>query len=669
MSLQVQLGRSPKLAILIGCVCVAIPAPACAVDPGTPSRAESASTIWPGFYIGGHVGYASGSSSYVAQLAGGLYGQNDQLNSPYGGFQAGYNTTAVWGLMLGLEADLSFPDKKTSSLSPISLSSSVIGDEVELFGSLRGRLGYSFGRWLLYGTGGFAYDRDSATRTDSSGNVDSANFWRTGWVVGAGMEARLMPQWSAKLEYSYFDFGYGRSFFPASGTHYNSTLAFQTVQVGLNYQFADGWAAMPENSSLSAPENWSIHAQSTIVEMGSTPFHSTYSGQNSLFSGGQALQTVSASGFLGYKFAPGIEIYFDPEWFQGFGLSNTHGIAGFPNGEAQKGGFEYPDYNTSRLFLRQTFGLGGDQEELPDGPNQVGEKVDVSRVTVTIGKLSVPDLFDNNAYAHDPRGGFMNYALFDAGAFDFAGDQLGYTWGGAVELNQKNWALRAGYFLEPTVANGNDFDTKIFAHGQYLLEIEDRYVLFGMPGKLRLTGWESLCFCGSFAATLADPVLVDPTLDSNAPDIAATRQTRSEFGFIANVEQTVSDELGLFARLSWRNGQTEIMQFTDIDESLSAGGVLKGTSWGRSNDTVGLAGVINGLSSSYRAYLAEGGLGLIIGDGQLSYRPEQIIEAYYSIGLTNWAAMTLDYQFVANPGYNSDRGPVSIGAVRLHLQM
>ena len=154
----------------------------------------------------------------------------------------------------------------------------------------------------------------------------------------------------------------------------------------------------------------------------------------------------------------------------------------------------------------------------------------------------------------------------------------------------------------------------------------------------------------------------------DAPDIAGTRKTRSEFGFIGNFEQTISDDLGLFARLSWQSGQTEIMAWTDIDESASFGGVLKGTSWGRPNDRVGLAGIVNGLSSNYRAFLAAGGLGINIGDGALSYRPEEIIETYYLVGLTDWAALTFDYQFVANPGDNYVRGPVSIGAVRLHVQ-
>jgi high affinity Mn2+ porin len=672
-----------KFTILTLSACITLSAPVFAADvapaiaPGPP---VFASNPWEGFYVGGHVGYAFGTSSYLSNPPGapasgsvGLYGTdvNGEFGPLFGGLQAGYNHVSPSGLMFGLQADFSFPDEMKSNL-PVTFPAagpSVINDNIEIFGSLRGRIGYASGDWLIYGAGGFAYDRDLATNTDAAGDVDSVYFWRPGWTVGGGVEVRLTPEWSAKLEYSFLDFARAGVYFPDAGERYNSNLTLQTASLGLNYRFADDPGASAPNAGILPNLNdWSIHAQSTIIGQGNPPFPSAYAGKNSLFSGYQTVDTVSMDGYLGYKAFEGTEFYFNPEPFQGFGLSQTHGLAGFPNIEAQKAGFDYPHYYTARLFLRQIFGLGGEQEDIPDGPDQVGEKADISRVTFTFGKISIPDIFDNNTYAHDGRSSFMNWALNDAGAFDYAADQKGYTWGTAVELNQKDWALRAGYFLLDDIPNGNNFDTRLFQRGQYLLEFEDRYMLFGTPGKFRLTGWDSQCYCGSFAATLANPYLSDPALDPNAPDVAGTRKTRSEFGFIANFEQTVTDNLGLFARLSWQSGQTEIMAWTDIDESASFGGVYKGTSWGRPNDRVGLAGIVNGLSGNYQAFLAAGGLGINIGDGALSYRPEEIIEAYYSVGLTDWATMTFDYQFVANPGDNFVRGPVSIGAVRLHVQ-
>jgi high affinity Mn2+ porin len=637
-----------------------------------------ASNPWEGFYLGGHVGYAFGTASYSTNPPGtpstggvGLYGQDGQFGPLFGGFQAGYNHVFSSGLMLGAEAVFSFPDKMNSDL-PLSFSAvgpSVVNDKIEIFGSLRGRIGYAFGDWLIYGTGGFAYDRDQAMSMDGAGNVDSVYFWRPGFTVGGGVEVRLTQNWSAKLEYAFADFVHAGVNFPNAGERYASSLALHTVQLGLNYRFADDpMGSGPKAGILPNLDDWSIHAQSTVIGMAALPFHSPYVGPNSLNPGFQARDSFSVTGYLGYRAFEGTEFYFNPEPFQGFGLSVTKGLAGFPNNEAQKAGFDYSHYNTARLFLRHVFGFGGEQEDLPDGPNQVAQKADISRLTVTLGKFAIPDIFDNNIYAHDGRSSFMNWALVDAGAFDYAADQKGYTWGAAIELNQKDWALRAGYFLAPDVPNANSFDTRIFQRGEYLLEFEDRYTILGSSGKFRLTGWESQCYCGSFAATLSNPYLSNPLLNMNAPDIAGTRKTRSEFGFVANFEQAITADFGLFARLSWRSGQTEIMAWTDIDESASLGGVLKGTSWGRPNDVIGVAGVINGLSGNYRNFLNQGGLGINIGDGKLSYRPEEIMEAYYTVGFTDWASMSLDYQFIANPGDNSARGPVSIGAVRLHVQ-
>ncbi|HXW71189.1 MAG TPA: carbohydrate porin [Methylocella sp.] len=668
---------------LAGTAALICPCLAADVAPSLPAFATNS---WNGFYLGGHVGYAFGTSSYLTSPPGfpaaagsvGLYGQDVQgeFGPLYGGLQAGYNRVMPSGLMLGFEADFSFPDEMQSNL-PVAFPAagpSVVNDKIQIFGSLRGRIGYAVGDFLLFGTGGFAYDRDLVTSTDAAGDVDRVYFWRPGWTIGGGAELRLTPDWSAKLEYAFADFARASGYFPISGERYNSNLTLQTVKLGLNYRFADNLAVPASAAStlsvgiLPDLSDWSVHAQSTVVGMGNAPFPAAYTGPQSLFPGYQVVETFSLDGYLGYKAFESTEFYFNPEPFQGFGLSQTHGLAGFPNIEAQKAGFDYPHYYTARLFLRHVFGLGGDTEEIPDGPLQVAEKVDVSRITLTFGKISIPDIFDNNTYSHDGRTGFMNWALVDAGAFDYVADQKGYTWGTAVELNQKDWALRAGYFLADDVPNGNNFDMRLFQRGQYLLEFEDRYTLFGTSGKFRLTGWDTQCYCGSFAATLSNSFLGNPLLDPNAPDIAATRKTRSEFGFIANLEQTVSDDLGLFARLSWQSGQTEIMAWTDIDESASFGAVLKGTSWGRPNDKVGLAGIISGISANYEAFLAAGGLGINVGDGALSYRTEDIIETYYSVGLTDWATLAFDYQFIANPGYNYVRGPVSISAVRLHVQ-
>ena len=212
----------------------------------------------------------------------------------------------------------------------------------------------------------------------------------------------------------------------------------------------------------------------------------------------------------------------------------------------------------------------------------------------------------------------------------------------------------------PKESNSNYFDQKVFNRGEYLLETETRYSLFSHPGKLRLIGWVNSAFSGSYAETLANP-------DLNL-DITQTRRSRIKYGAVANVEQSLSDEFGLFSRLSWNDGKTEIMAFTDIDASASFGGVLKGNGWGRPDDRIGVAGAINGLSADHRAFIAAGGMGILIGDGQLNYRPEKIMESYYSVALQKKTTLTFDYQLITNPAYNADRGSVSIFSARLHSE-
>ena len=339
-------------------------------------------------------------------------------------------------------------------------------------------------------------------------------------------------------------------------------------------------------------------------------------------------------------------------------MNDTVGVAGFPNGEAQKSNFPYPHYNTSRLFLRQTFGFGGEQEELASGPLQLGGKVDVSRLTVQAGKFAVIDIFDGNAYAKDTRKDFMNWSIWAPGAFDYSADKVGLTYGATAEFNQKQWALRGGYFLMQAVSNSSSFDTNVPERGTYVAELETRYSLFSQPGKLRTIAWLNSAYSGSYRETLDNPAL--------NLDIALTRTGRIKYGYIINLEQAVTDDIGLFGRWSWNNGTTEIMAFTDIDASLSMGTSIKGTKWGRPDDVIGIGGAINALSQDHRDFIAAGGLGILIGDGQLNYRKERILETYYAYALNKQLTLTADYQFITNPAYNADRGPVHVFSGRFH---
>jgi high affinity Mn2+ porin len=623
---------------------------------------------WSGFYVGGHVGYSRG------------YGRNtlfdpdptaasSSFGSLFGGLQFGYNYLLPSRLLLGIEGDISFPSYLDDGIvASRSTPASAVTEKLDFVSTVRGRVGYAFDRWLFYATGGYAWSQARfLENSNSTGNEDKVLRMRTGWALGAGAEVAIAPGWTARLEYLYDHLGKASGTF-LSGTGFeSSTVDLNSLRLGLNRKLdwtgADIASGNKGDSWAIDPNSWNVHGQLTLIEQGYPAFRSPYQGANSLTGASQIQNTTSATAFVGYRPWDGTEIYVDPELMQGFGLNNTLGVAGFPNGEAQKSNFPMPRIDIARVFVRQTFGLGGEQETIEDGPNQLAGKQDISRISVTAGRFAVLDVFDGNTYSHDPRVDFLNWNMYCCGSYDVTMDKIGYTWGAAAELNQKSWAFRAGYFLVPVVSNANSYDTHILERGEYIGELELRYSLFSQPGRLRLMGWGNIANMGSYADALAMPIITP-----NYPDITQTRRVRTNYGFVVNLEQAITSDLGVFSRASWSPGLVEIIGWTDCDESLSFGTVVKGNAWGRPDDKIGVAGVVEGLSPISRAYFAAGGLGILIGDGQLNYRPEQILEVYYAYSVNKWATLTFDFQFVDNPGYNADRGPVSIFSARLHTQ-
>jgi high affinity Mn2+ porin len=379
--------------------------------------------------------------------------------------------------------------------------------------------------------------------------------------------------------------------------------------------------------------------------------------------GGEVRETWTTTAFIGVRLWQGGEFYFNPELAQGFGLNGTLGLAGFPNGEAQKAGAAFPKIRPQRYYFKQTFGLGGEQEDVDDGPNQLAGKRDIDRITVIVGRFAIGDFFDNNTYAHDPRADFMNWALWSSAAYDFPADLPGYTRGAIVELNKKDWAVRAAFVQVPSEPNS---DVLKFNTGGAVVEFEKRYAIAGEPGKLRLGVFGTQGVMGNYRQALAIESQ-DSAQDINTV-MASIRHVNPKYGFYANLEQQIAPGIGVFGRVSWNDGQNETLSFTDIDRSLSGGVSIKGNPWGRPNDTVGIGGAINGLSAAHRDFLAAGGNGLLIGDGALNYSTERIFESYYALAIGNGLTFTADYQLIVNPAYNADRGPVSVFSGRLHAE-
>jgi high affinity Mn2+ porin len=409
-------------------------------------------------------------------------------------------------------------------------------------------------------------------------------------------------------------------------------------------------------------QNFAVHGQFTYVEQDTTGFRAPYAGPNSL-SPHKGAETTDATLYLGAN-VRGVELWANAELDQGFGLDNTLGAAGFPSGEAYKVGKNAPYLRLPRLFVRKTINGGGELETVAPAANQLGGSRTPDRWVITAGKFGVGDVFDVNQYAHDPRTDFLNWAAIDAGTFDYAADAWGYTVGLSVEWYQGSWTLRAGGFDLSDVPNSPHLEPA-FHEFQLILETEKRYLLKDRPGKLLLTLFDSRGRMGSLDAAVD---LADRT--GSPVDIAAVREFRSRFGAHFNLEQQLTPTLGLFARLGKAGGNVEAYEFTDIDQTLSTGLSLKGNTWGRSQDTVGIAGIVNQISAARERYLNAGGLGILVGDGKLPHPgPENILETYYQLALLSFAQLTVDYQLINHPAYNRERGPVSVFAVRIHAQL
>jgi high affinity Mn2+ porin len=413
--------------------------------------------------------------------------------------------------------------------------------------------------------------------------------------------------------------------------------------------------------SLDTSRRWSLHAQATYIVQGHGPFHSPYSGANSLSARSDAQATITSTLFAGMRVWPGGEIYVNPELDGGAGLSEGFGVAGSPNGEGTRVGTRRIRPYLSRLFFRQVIGLGSETELRESAANQMAGPIAKKRLTFTFGKYSAVDVFDQNTYSHDPRTQFLNWALIDNAAWDYPANSRGYSWGSSLELTLEKWAARAGGFLVPLEANGPDLDKNIaHAHG-LVAEIERSVEWRHHPGKWRILGFYNEGFMGDYRTTLVTPAFQE--------DVTRSRQVGNrKYGYGLNGEQELCEDLGSFLRAGWDDGHTETWAFTEVDRTLSMGLRLNGNRWNRQEDTFGLAGIVNALSREHREYLAAGGLGFIIGDGRLNYGTENIIETYYRWQAFESLALTFDIQGIQNPAYNRDRGPVVVFGGRLHWE-
>jgi high affinity Mn2+ porin len=431
----------------------------------------------------------------------------------------------------------------------------------------------------------------------------------------------------------------------------------------------------PSPTPTTDPQRVSVHAQLTQVQQYHGGFPAAYSGTNSLSNLPDTAKTISADLYLGVRLGSGTEFYLNPEIDQGFGLGNpgvpgsmyagTVGAGGFLSGEAYKVGSNSSYGRVQRAFLRQTIMLGGDRSAIDAGINQLAGSTTANYLRLTAGKFSVTDIFDNNVYAHDPTNDFLNWSIIDMGAFDYAADAWGFTYGASAELVAGANAIRVGLFQLSKQPNQIAIEPQPFLQYSPMLEFEHDTSLFGgRRGALKALVYADDGYMGAYADA------VDAAQGSGLPPNTALvrNQRHVKIGGGVNVAQEIAPYIGVFARASLVNGTYEAYDFTEIDRSLSGGLSINGGLFHRPYDTFGLAGAINGLSTPAQEYFAAGGIGILIGDGALSYTPERILETYYKVGLGPSAALTFDYQRLAYPAYNLARGPVSVFGIRYHIQ-
>lgn len=409
-------------------------------------------------------------------------------------------------------------------------------------------------------------------------------------------------------------------------------------------------------------ERFSFHFQQTIITQYKPAFSAKYTGSNSLQTNAETQSSLTSTWFGGARLWKGAEAYFNPEISGGSGLSKTLGVAGFPNGETFRVGSASPAIYIARLYLRQNFEWGTEKDTIQPDLNQLGGLRSKRYFSITAGKFGMADFFDGNEFSHDPRTQFMNWALMDNAAWDYPANTRGYALGAVAELGMPGWTLRFAYTLSTTEANGSVWDQKIGKANTQTLEFERRYTINGLKGTARVLGFLNNGKMGNYDQALA--------LNPAAPAVNTTQAYgRHKYGFGISANQYLTNNFGVFTKLSYNDGHTQTWYFTEIDRSLSFGATLKGARWNRKDDELALAFVGNGISASHRNYLAAGGYGFIIGDGKLNYGTEMIAELYYKLNAwQNKFFLSPDYQFIVNPAYNKDRGPINVFSIRAHIE-
>ena len=431
----------------------------------------------------------------------------------------------------------------------------------------------------------------------------------------------------------------------------------------------DGSSDEPPTTVFPHPNNqrWYVAGQINIIFQAHPAFHADYTGPNSLKPWGQSATSRVFTLYTGLQLTRTTELLIDVESAGGRGISDALGLGGFTNLDVvrnpQLGGTPY----LSRAMLRQIIPLSRDVVESERTYLGLATQVPVRRLELRFGKFSTVDFFDVNSVGGDSHTQFLNWVIANNGAYDYAADTRGYTWGAVADFEDHHWGVRFAEALMPKQANGLRMQTDLGLARAENLELELRgHARPERATVVRLLGFVNHANMGVYSEAIHN-FLAGLT---PVPEITAhSLQTKLKYGVGLNIEQQLTSHIHAYGRLGWNDGHTESFVYTEVDRHGSGGFMVDGSTWNRKLDKAGFAFAIDGLSRDHREYLALGGQGFLLGDGRLNYGREKILETYYTLHLWRGVYTSFDLQYVNNPGYNRDRESVIVPGLRLHIDL
>lgn len=402
-----------------------------------------------------------------------------------------------------------------------------------------------------------------------------------------------------------------------------------------------------------------------IITQGHGTFPAAYSGPNSFGPNAQIATSRVLTLYTGVELPDDFQVITDIESAGGHGLSNGSGLAGFTDLDVVRSPNLSQAPYLARFLIEKTFNLGGETVANDRNFLSLPDSLPSRRLEIWVGKFSMVDFFDTNPVGSDDHLQFMNWAIDDDAAYDYAANTRGYTWGAVAQFYDGDFAVRFGEAMMPKVANGENLDADLARAHSENLEFEfDPSLFHHRATSLKFLSYVNHANMGSYREA------IDAYLDgeTSVPDIIATRrQGRVKYGFGVNLYQELGWDARAFSRWGWDDGRNESFVYTESDRTVAFGADLSGIHWRRRFDRVGAAYVVDEISGDHRRYLHLGGTGFLLGDGGLTYGFEKVFESYYTFHVWRGVFGAVDLQHITNPGYNRVRGPVLVPSLRLHV--